>query len=144
MDSHFAKILSHLLSGFRQGYSTQHALFRAIESWKRCLDSIGIVGTIRMDLSKAYACIPHDLLITKLEAYGFDTCALKLVYSYLTNRKQRVKVGSAYSNFQSISTGVPQGSVHGPLLFNIFINDLFFTDLESEICKFADDTAIYA
>ena len=88
--------------------------------------------------------IPHDLLIAKLEAYGLDTCALKLVYSYLTNRKQRVKVGSAYSTFQSISTGVPQGSVLGPLLFNIFINDLFFTDLESEICNFADDTTIYA
>ena len=144
MDRHFATILSHLLSGFRQGYSTQHALFRAIESWKRCLDTKGIVGTILMDLSKAYDCIPHDLLIAKLEAYGLDTCALKLVYSYLTNRKQRVKVGSAYSTFQNISTGVPQGSVLGPLLFNIFINDLFFTDLESEICNFADDTTIYA
>ena len=144
MDSHFATILSHLLSGFRQGYSTQHALFRAIESWKKCLDAKGIVGTILMDLSKAYDCIPHDLLIAKLEAYGLDTCALKLVYSYLTNRKQRVKVGSAYSTFQNISTGVPQGSVLGPLLFNIFINDLFFTDLESEICNFADDTTIYA
>ena len=144
MDRHFATILSHLLSGFRQGYSTQHALFRAIESWKRCLDTKGIVGTILMDLSKAYDCIPHDLLIAKLEAYGLDTCALKLVYSYLTNRKRRVKVGSAYSTFQNISTGVPQGSVLGPLLFNIFINDLFFTDLESEICNFADDTTIYA
>ena len=144
MDNHFATILSHLLSGFRQGYSTQHALFRAIESWKRCLDFKGIVGTNLMDLSKAYDCIPHDLLIAKLEAYGLDTCALKLVYSYLINRKQRVKVDSAYSNFQSISKGVPQGSVLGPLLFNIFINDLFFTDLESEICNFADDTTIYA
>ena len=116
MDNHFATILSHLLSGFRQGYSTQHALFRAIESWKRCLDTKGIVGTILMELSKAYDCIPHDLLIAKLEAYGLDTCALKLVYSYLTNRKQRVKVDSAYSNFQSISTGVPQGSGLGHLL----------------------------
>ena len=62
------------------GNSTQHALFRAIESWKRCLDSKGIVGTILMDLSKAYDCIPHDLLIAKLEAYGLDTCALKLMY----------------------------------------------------------------
>ena len=97
-----------------------------------------------MDLSKAYECIPHDLLIAKLDAYGLDTCALKLVYSYLTNRKQRVKVGSAYSTFQNISTGVPQGSVLGYLLFSIFINDLFFADLESEICNFADDTTISA
>ena len=86
----------------------------------------------------------RNLLIVKLEAYGLDICALKLVYNYLTNRAQRVKVGSAYSTFQSISTGIPQGSLLGPLLFNIFINDLFFTALESEICNFADDTTIYA
>ena len=79
MDRHFATILSHLLSGFRQGYSTQLSLFRAIKSWKRCLDTKGIVGTILMDLSKAYDSIPHDLLIAKLEAYGLDTCALKLI-----------------------------------------------------------------
>ena len=85
MDRHFDTILSHLLSGFRQGYSTQHALCRVIESWKRCLDTKVIVGTILMDLSKAYDCMPHDLLIAKLEAYRLDTCALKLVYSYLTN-----------------------------------------------------------
>ena len=144
MNSHFNGILSPLLSGFRQGYSTQHALFRATETWKRCLDINGIAGTILIDLSKAYDCIPHDLLIAKLEAYGFGKNALKLVYSYLTNRKQRVKVGSAYSTFQNISTGVPQGSVLGPLLFNIFINDMLYLDLESEICNFADDTTIYA
>ena len=85
MDSHFATILSHLLSSFRQGYSTQHAPFCAIESWKRCLDTKGIVGTILMDLSKAYDCIPHDILIVKLEDYGLDTYALMLAYSYLAN-----------------------------------------------------------
>ena len=66
--------LSPLLSGFRQRYSTQHALFRSIKTWKRCLDTNGIAGTILIDLSKAYDCIPHDLLISKLEAYGFEKC----------------------------------------------------------------------
>ena len=74
MNSYFKGILSALLSGFRQGYSTQHALFRAMETWKRCLDTNGIAGTILIDLSKAYDCIPHDLLIAKLEAYGFEKC----------------------------------------------------------------------
>ena len=72
MNSYFKGILSALLSGFRQGYSTQHALFRATETWKRCLDTNGIAGTILIDLSKAYDCIPHDLLIAKMEAYGFE------------------------------------------------------------------------
>ena len=72
MNSHFNGILSALSSGFRQGYSTQHTLIRATETWKRCLDTNGIAGTILIDLSKAYDCIPHDLLITKMEAYGFE------------------------------------------------------------------------
>ena len=67
-----------------------------------------------------------------------------MVYSYLTNRKERVKVGSPLSTFQDNPKGVPQEYVLGPLLFNIFINDLFYTDLESEKCNFADDTTFYA
>ena len=143
MTSYFKGILATLLSGFRQGSSTQRALFRATEAWKRCFDTIGIAGAILIALSKAHDCIPHDLLIAKMEANGFEKNALKLVYSYLTNRKQRVKVESAYSTFQNISTGVPQGSVLG-LLFNIFINDMFYLDIESEFCNFVDDTTIYA
>ena len=72
MNSHFNGILSALLSGFRQGYSTQHALFRATETWKRCHDTNDIAGTILINLSKAYDYIPHDLLIAKMEAYGFE------------------------------------------------------------------------
>ena len=72
MNRHFTGILSPLLSGFKQGYSTQHALFRAIEIWKRCLCTNGIAGTILIDLSKAYDCKSHDLFIAKLEAYGFE------------------------------------------------------------------------
>ena len=84
-------ILSSLLSGFREGYSTKHSLVRVLEAWRRSLDSSGIVGTILIDLSKAYECIPDDLLIAKLEAYGFHEKDLQLMYSYLANRKQSVK-----------------------------------------------------
>ena len=98
---------------------------------------------VLMDLSKAYYCITHDLLIAKLAAYGFDHYSLLLIYSYLSNKKQRIKVGSEFSDWLEIKSGVPQGSVLGLLFFNIFINDLLLEVKESEICNFADDTTIY-
>ena len=93
-----------------------------------------------MDLSKAYDCLPLDLLIAKLVAYGLNKSSLRLLMDYLNSCKQRTKVGSCYSKWSEIKHGIPQGSMLGPLLFNIFINDLFFVIEKSDICNFADDT----
>ena len=97
-----------------------------------------------MDLSKAYDCLPHDLLIAKLGAHDLGHGSLNLLLDYLSFRKQKTKVGSAYSKWSNIRRGIPQGSILDPLLFNIFINDIFMIVEQSDICNFADDNTVYS
>ena len=108
--------LKKLLCGFRKAHSTQHALFKLLHSWQKELDNSGFIGTILMDLSKAYDCLPHDLIIAKFEAYGLSKNSLKLLLDYLEGRKQRVKIGSSYSFWSDVKRGVPQGSILGLFL----------------------------
>ena len=96
-----------------------------------------------MDLSKAYYCINHDLIIEKLEAYRAGENSLNLIQNYLSQRQQRVKVGSSFSEWLEIILGIPQGSILGPILFNVFINDLLLFIKETDISNFADDTTLY-
>ncbi|MEO0684269.1 MAG: reverse transcriptase domain-containing protein [Cyanobacteria bacterium J06649_11] len=117
----FDSKFSNLLCGFRKKHSTQHALANLVKSWQKSLDKGKVVETVLMDLSKAYDCLPHDLLIAKVAAYGVDLSSLSLLHDYLADRSQiRVKVDSCFSKWKGIDTGVPQGSILGPLLFNIF------------------------
>ena len=81
-----------------------------------------------MDLSKACNCLPHDLLISKLAAYGFEDSATSLIPDYLSKRYQRVKIGSVLSSYLESLIGVPQGSILRPILFKFFINDLILND----------------
>ena len=114
-----------------------------LEIWKKVLDKGGYICAIFMDLSKAFDTLNHDLLIAKLGAYGFETDALRYMKSYLTNRKQRVRVNKTFSEWERITTGVPQGSILGPLLFNIFLNDLFLFISNSSLSNYADDNTLY-
>ena len=103
-----------------------------------------VFAALLTDLSKAFDCIPHDLIIAKIAAYGFDTNALKLIHSYLSNRNQTVKINSVYSIWKDIFYGFPQGSILGPLLFNIHLRDLFHFLENTDIASYADDNALYS
>ena len=141
INNHFDSIFSNKLSAFRKNYCTQHVLMNATDEWKLALDSQQCVGTILMDFSKAFDCLPHKLMISKLHAYGFDLSACTLIATYLSNRLQRVKHYGAKSDWYVLGKGVPQGSILGPLIFNIFLNDLLW-GIEGRIYNYADDNTI--
>ena len=111
--------------------------------WKN-LDQGNFSGMLLADLSKAFDCLVHDLLIAKLNAYGFDYNALSMINNYLSDRKQRTIIGNVFSKWSNIIIGVPQVSILGPLLFNIYINDIFYFSDATTITNNADDNTPYA
>ena len=110
-----------------------------IEKWRKSLNAGGAYGTLLTDLSKTFDCLPRELLIAKLHAYGVDISSLKLLHSYLTKQKKRLKLNGTYSLWSEILFGVPQVSILGPLLFNIFPCDLFQFFPDVDIANYADD-----
>ena len=107
----FTKIFSKYQTGFRKRFNAQTCLFAMLEKFRECLNDEGEYAALLTDLSKAFDCLPHDLLITKLHAYGFDTPLLKLIHSNLMERYQRVKLNKSFSEYHLIKYGVPQGSI---------------------------------
>ena len=114
-----------------------------IEKWRNSMDQGKFCGALLIDLSKAFDCLPHDLLTAKLSAYGFDKNSTRFLFDYLTNRKQRTKIGQVYSPWDEITSGVPQGSILGHLIFNIDLCDMFFTLNNHEKESYADDNTPY-
>ena len=111
-----------------------------LEKWKNSVDKGKSFGALLTDPSKAFDCVDHELLTAKLNAYGFTLPALRLIHDYLSNRKQRTKINDNYSPWSEILFGIPQGSILGPLLINIFLADLFLVVKDIDIANYADNS----
>ena len=134
--------MSKYITGFRKNHNTQHALLKITETWRSKLNCGNKIGALILDLSKAFDTTNHDLFLSKLKAYCFNENSVLFIRSYLTNRYQRPKIGSTFSDWNI--TGVPQGSMLGLLFFNIFLHDLFLTANKSETCNCTDNNTLYS
>ena len=129
--------------GFRPGHSTELAALRLVDHLTTEMDNSNVPTNIYIDLSKAFESLNHSILLKKLNHYGISGCSHKLFCSYLSDRSQYVDFNAQMSTELPISTGVPQGSVLGPLLFLIYINDLPLVSNIFTMLMYADDTTLY-
>jgi len=144
MSSHLIDcgILAKNQHGFRARLSCETQLVEAVHDWSSVLDRSGQVDIALLDFSKAFDKVPHRRLLSKLEYYGVQGKNVSWVKAFLSDRRQRVVVNGSQSDWCPVTSGVPQGSVLGPSLFLVYIND-FVENLSSEIRLFADDSILY-
>ena len=135
-------LIYELQSGFRRLHSCQTALTRVIDNWLTAINNYDTVGTVFLDLSKAFDLVNHDILIQKLQCYKFSASAMAWFKSYLSNRFQQVHISGKLSTPKELKAGVPQGSVLGPLLFLLYVNDLPLTLQFCVLDLFADDATL--
>ena len=144
LSKYFDGLLATNQCGFWKGFSSQYCLLVMLEKFKEAIDRGYQFGALLADLSKAFDCIDHELLIAKLSEYGVSSSALNTISSYLKHRTQWTKINDCFSTRSNIAYGVPQGSILGPLLFNINMIDVFYECEENGIANYADDTTPYS
>ena len=125
--------------GYRCHHSTEHAALELIDRINNCFIENGKILGIFLDLSKAFDTIDYTILLAKLKHYGFQPGALALIENYLHNRKQFVQIDDVKSGYLNLETGIPQGSILGPL-FIIYMNDLRHASKKSDLINYADDS----
>ena len=135
--------LSKYQRDFRKGFSVQYSLIAMLKSWKGAANNKKVFGALLTDLSKEFDRFFHELIIAKLNTYGFSFPTLKLIHYYLSNRPQRTKINHDFTSWEEVLFGVFQGSSLGTLLFNILLSDSFLALRETEFTSYADDNTLH-